>query len=95
MPTQEEFDLQVRRRAVGRTIAEICGDLVVVPGLCTPASAGPAVMIRAPAQPPPPTEPATGPDPVVRAGPKSPGLIRGSVPASRQAIQNHEAEAWL
>ena len=37
MPTQEEFDLQVRRRAVGRTIAEICGDLAVVPGLCTPA----------------------------------------------------------
>ena len=37
MPTQEELDLQVRSRAVGRTIAEICGDLAVVPGLCTPA----------------------------------------------------------
>jgi hypothetical protein len=37
MPTQQDFDRQVRRRAVGRTIAEICSDLAVVPGLCTPA----------------------------------------------------------
>jgi hypothetical protein len=37
MPTPEELDRQVRRRAVGRTITEICGDLAVVPGLCTSA----------------------------------------------------------
>ena len=37
MPTPEDLDRQVRRRAVGRTIAEICNDLAVVPGLCTPA----------------------------------------------------------
>ena len=37
MPTQQDFDRQVRRRAVGRSIAEICSDLAVVPGLCTPA----------------------------------------------------------
>ena len=37
MPTPEELDRQVRRRAVGRTIAEICDDLAVVPGFCTPA----------------------------------------------------------
>ena len=37
MPTPEEFALQVRRRAVGRTITEICRDLAVVPGFCTPA----------------------------------------------------------
>jgi hypothetical protein len=37
MPTPEELDRQVRRRAVGRTITEICNDLAVVPGLCTPA----------------------------------------------------------
>jgi hypothetical protein len=35
MPTPEDFDRQVRRRAIGRTIAEICVDLAVVPGLCT------------------------------------------------------------
>jgi hypothetical protein len=35
MPTPEELDRQVRRRAIGRTIAEICNDLAVVPGLCT------------------------------------------------------------
>ena len=34
-PTPEDLDRQVRRRAVGRTIAEICGDLAVVPGFCT------------------------------------------------------------
>ena len=37
MPTPEELDLQVRRRAIGRTIGEICNDLAVVPGFCTPA----------------------------------------------------------
>jgi hypothetical protein len=37
MPTQQELDRQVRRRAVGRTITEICRDLAVVPGLCTSA----------------------------------------------------------
>ena len=36
MPTLEELDRQVRRRAVGRTIADICRDLAVVPGFCTP-----------------------------------------------------------
>ena len=33
----EELERQVRRRAVGRTITDICSDLAVVPGLCTPA----------------------------------------------------------
>ena len=37
MPTQEELERQVRRRAVGRTIADICRDLAVVPGFCTAA----------------------------------------------------------
>jgi hypothetical protein len=37
MPTQQDLDRQVRRRAVGRTITDICRDLAVVPGLCTPA----------------------------------------------------------
>jgi hypothetical protein len=37
MPTQEDLDLQVRRRAIGRTIVEICNDLAVVPGLCAAA----------------------------------------------------------
>ena len=37
MPTLEDLERQVRRRAVGRTIAEICRDLAVVPGFCTPA----------------------------------------------------------
>ena len=37
MPTPEDLDHQVRRRTIGRTIGEICGDLAVVPGLCTPA----------------------------------------------------------
>jgi hypothetical protein len=37
MPSQEDLERQVRRRAVGRTIAEICRDLAVVPGFCTPA----------------------------------------------------------
>ena len=37
MPTLEELELQVRRRAVGRTITEICRDLAVMPGFCTPA----------------------------------------------------------
>ena len=35
MPTPEELDRQVRHRAVGRTIAEICRDLAVVPSFCT------------------------------------------------------------
>jgi hypothetical protein len=35
MPTQQDLDRQVRRRAVGRTITDICRDLAVVPGLCT------------------------------------------------------------
>ena len=37
MPTQQDLDRQVHRRAVGRTITEICRDLAVVPGLCTSA----------------------------------------------------------
>ena len=37
MPTLEELERQVRRRAVGRTIAEICSDLAVVPAFCTSA----------------------------------------------------------
>jgi hypothetical protein len=37
MPTQEELDRQVRRRALGRTFVDICLDLGVVPGLCTAA----------------------------------------------------------
>ena len=36
MPTQQEIDRQVRRRPVGRTIAEICLDLGVMPGFCKP-----------------------------------------------------------
>jgi hypothetical protein len=37
MPTLEELERQVRSRAVGSTIADICHDLAVVPGFCTPA----------------------------------------------------------
>jgi hypothetical protein len=37
VPTMEELERQVRRRAVGRTITDICSDLAVVPGFCTPA----------------------------------------------------------
>jgi hypothetical protein len=37
MPTLEDLERQVRRRAVGRTIADICSDLAVVPGLCMAA----------------------------------------------------------
>ena len=37
MPTLEDLQRQVRRRSVGRTITEICNDLAVVPGFCTPA----------------------------------------------------------
>ena len=36
MPTPEALERQVRRRSFGRTFAEICLDLAVVPGLCTP-----------------------------------------------------------
>jgi hypothetical protein len=35
LPTPEELDRQVRRRAVGHTIAQICRDLAVVPSFCT------------------------------------------------------------
>ena len=37
MPSPEELDRQVRRRAVGRTITDICRDLALVPSFCTPA----------------------------------------------------------
>jgi hypothetical protein len=37
MPTLQDLERQVRRRAIGRTIAEICNDLAVVPGFCTSA----------------------------------------------------------
>ena len=37
MPTLEELERRVRRRAVGSTITEICRDLAVVPGFCTSA----------------------------------------------------------
>jgi hypothetical protein len=35
IPTMEEFEAQVRRRPIGRTLVEICLDLAVVPGFCT------------------------------------------------------------
>jgi hypothetical protein len=34
MPTLEEFEAQVRRRPLGRTLVDICLDLAVVPGFC-------------------------------------------------------------
>lgn len=34
MPTLKELEAQVRRRSVGRTIAEICLDLGIVPSAC-------------------------------------------------------------
>jgi hypothetical protein len=34
MPTMEEMEAQVRRRSIGRSIAEICLDLGVVPRFC-------------------------------------------------------------
>jgi hypothetical protein len=34
MPTREELEAQVRRRALGRTLVDICLDLAVVPGFC-------------------------------------------------------------
>ena len=37
MPTPKDLETQVRRRSVGRTITDICRDLAVVPGFCTPA----------------------------------------------------------
>jgi hypothetical protein len=37
MPTPEELERQIRRRSLGRTYAEICLDLAVVPGFCTAA----------------------------------------------------------
>ena len=36
-PTREDLDRQVRRRSIGRTLAEICLDLGVVPILCSSA----------------------------------------------------------
>jgi hypothetical protein len=35
IPTLAEFEAQVRRRALGRTLVDICLDLAVVPGFCT------------------------------------------------------------
>jgi hypothetical protein len=35
MPSPEDLERQVRRRALGRTFVDICQDLGVVPGLCT------------------------------------------------------------
>ena len=35
MPTLKDFEAQVRRRPLGRTLVEICLDLAVVPGFCT------------------------------------------------------------
>ena len=35
LPTTEEFDAQVRRRPLGRSIVDICIDLAVVPAFCT------------------------------------------------------------
>ena len=35
MPTAQDLERQVRRRAPGRTILDICLDLAVVPGFCT------------------------------------------------------------
>jgi len=35
MPTLAELEAQVRRRAPGRTLVDICLDLAVVPGFCT------------------------------------------------------------
>jgi hypothetical protein len=35
MPTPEQFEAQARRRPIGRTLVDICLDLVVVPGFCT------------------------------------------------------------
>jgi len=37
MPSPEDLERQVRRRSLGRTYEEICLDLGVVPGHCTPA----------------------------------------------------------
>lgn len=34
LPTDQEFDAEMRRRPVGRTMAYICLDLSIVPGLC-------------------------------------------------------------
>jgi hypothetical protein len=34
MPTLAEFEAQVRRRPLGRTLVDICLDLAVVPGFC-------------------------------------------------------------
>jgi hypothetical protein len=34
MPTLQDLERQVRRRAIGRTVLDICLDLAVVPGFC-------------------------------------------------------------
>ncbi len=36
-PTLQDLERQVRRRPIGRTILDICSDLAVVPGFCTPS----------------------------------------------------------
>ena len=35
IPTLQELETQIRRRPIGRTIADICTDLAVIPGFCT------------------------------------------------------------
>ena len=35
IPTLQELEAQIRRRPIGRTIADICTDLAVIPGFCT------------------------------------------------------------
>ena len=35
LPTMEDLERQARRRAVGRSVLDICLDLAVVPGFCT------------------------------------------------------------
>ena len=35
IPTLQELQAQIRRRPIGRTIADICTDLAVIPGFCT------------------------------------------------------------
>ena len=37
LPTLEEIEAEVRHRPFGRTIADICRDLGIVPGMCTRA----------------------------------------------------------
>jgi hypothetical protein len=35
IPTLRELEAEIRRRPIGRTIAQICQDLAVIPGFCT------------------------------------------------------------